>query len=101
MLEEITNGKPDLARTWPPQKDDDSPAAQTYRLYKIHRGEEYPCPTVSLTNEEVVERLRKLIIRHTKSMRIGGEVALGACARRGGTDSLRASLCPTTPPADR
>lgn len=100
MLEEIAVGKPDLARTWPPQKDDDSFDAQNYRSYKMG-GMEYPCPKVSLTNEEVVERLRKLIIRHTKSMRIGGEVALGACARRGGTDSLRASLCPTTPPVDR
>ena len=29
-----------------------------------------------MSNEEVVERLRKVMIRHTKAMRIGGEVAL-------------------------
>ena len=30
----------------------------------------------SLDNDEVVDRLKKIMIRHTKSQRIGGEVAL-------------------------
>ena len=30
----------------------------------------------SLGNDEVVDRLKKIMIRHTKSQRIGGEVAL-------------------------
>ena len=30
----------------------------------------------TLDNDEVVDRLKKIMIRHTKSQRIGGEVAL-------------------------
>ena len=33
-------------------------------------------PTDRLTNEEIVDQLRSAMIRHTKAMRIGGEVAL-------------------------
>ena len=32
--------------------------------------------TVGLDNDEVVDRLKKIMIRHTKSQRIGGQVAL-------------------------
>eukprot|EP00900_Chrysochromulina_parva_P017403 jgi/Chrpa1/25664/Chrysochromulina_OHIO_Genome00026479-RA len=34
------------------------------------------CPVDELPNQEVVDLMRKFMIRHTKSMRIGGDVAL-------------------------
>ena len=34
------------------------------------------CPVDRLSNQEVVDLMRKFMIRHTKSMRIGGDVAL-------------------------
>ena len=74
-LKHIYDGVPENI-TWPPQQGDPE---YNYYMAVTQQGlfpERAPHPVVDMQNEEVVERLRKLMIRHTKAMRIGGEVAL-------------------------
>ena len=72
-LKEISNGI--ISIPWPPKLGDSN-----YPIWKtftdMGRDPESIAPRRQVQNEELVERLRKLIIRHTKSQRIGGEVAL-------------------------
>jgi superfamily II DNA or RNA helicase len=72
-LKEISHGI--ISVPWPPK-----PGDSNYPMWQIctnqGRDPETAAPKRQVKNEELVERLRKLIIRHTKSQRIGGEVAL-------------------------
>ena len=58
----MTEGMLKPGETWPPK-----PTDPLYRLYQ--RGH-IRMPTVDMSNEIVVERLRRLMIRHTKAMRM-------------------------------
>ena len=69
-LAEIETGVPDPNASWPPK-----PGDRSYSSYVAYPNS-FPRPRVDMPNATVVERLRKVMIRHTKSMRIGGEVAL-------------------------
>ena len=62
--------RPLMTRCWPPRPGDPQYAVWSkYPQYCL-------MPTVDMPNEMLVERLRKVMIRHTKRQRIGGDVAL-------------------------